>query len=98
MKFNVIIGNPPYQEKTGGGASTEMAMPLYNRFIEKAMQLKPTYISMIIPSRWMGGGKSVWDNMRRTIISGKHLSKVFNYDVSTDVFKGVDMAGGVQYF
>lgn len=98
MKFDVIIGNPPYQEKTGGGSSTEVAMPLYNRFIEKALKLNPDYISMIVPSRWMSGGKSVLDDLRRTIVEGKQLNKVYNYDVSTDVFKGVDIAGGVQYF
>lgn len=97
MQFDVVIGNPPYQELTGGGSSTEVAMPLYNRFIERFLEINVHYISMIIPSRWMSGGKSVLDDMRRIIVKGKHLEKVFNYDVSTDMFKGVDIAGGVQY-
>lgn len=98
MTFDVIISNPPYQMGTGGGASTEDAMPLYNRFIEKTMAMNPYYISMIIPSRWMSGGKAVLNDMRHQIIKEKHLSKVFNYKVSSDVFQNVDIAGGVQYF
>ena len=57
MRFNVIIGNPPYQEMTGGGTTTELSMTLYNSFIEKAMDLSTNYITMVIPSRWMSGGK-----------------------------------------
>ena len=40
MKFNVIIGNPPYQEMTGGGNKK----PLYNLFVEKAIQVVTTYM------------------------------------------------------
>lgn len=97
MKIDIVIGNPPYQELTGGGSSTEVAMPLYNRFIEKFLDIHVNYICMIIPSRWMSGGKSVLDDFKRIIVKGKHLEKVFNYDMSTDMFKGVDIAGGVQY-
>lgn len=98
MKFDLIIGNPPYQEKTGGGTVTEDAIPLYNMFIDNAMQIKPKYISMIIPSRWMSGGKPALDNMRRNIITDRHICKIYNYAISTDIFEDVDIAGGIQYF
>ena len=98
MKFDVIIGNPPYQEMTGGGTTTESSMPLYNSFIERAMDLGTGYVTMVIPSRWMSGGKSVLDDFRRRMVECKHIEKIVNFDKSTDVFPTVDIAGGIQYF
>ena len=98
MKFDIIVGNPPYQEMTGGGASTKVAMPLYNEFIMDAIRLKPEYISMVIPSRWLSGGKSVLDDFRNTMILGHKLKEVHHFERASDVFDGVDIAGGVMYF
>ncbi len=55
MKFDVIISNPPYQLSDGSGGSTDAAMPIYQKFIEKAFVLQPKYVSMIVPSKWMVG-------------------------------------------
>ncbi len=57
MQFDVIIGNPPYQ-MTGGGGGTNDA-PIYQMFVEQAMQLEPRFLSMVIPSRWMAGGRGL---------------------------------------
>jgi tRNA(Ile)-lysidine synthase TilS/MesJ len=57
MKFNAIVGNPPYQIMDGGNAAS--AMPIYNKFVEISKLCKPQYISMIMPARWYAGGRGL---------------------------------------
>ena len=98
MKFDIIVGNPPYQDMTGGGGSTKAAIPLYNTFILDAIRLKPEYISMIIPSRWLSGGMSGLDDFRNTMILGHKLKELHHFEMASDVFDSVNIAGGVMYF
>ena len=96
MKFDVIIGNPPYQMNDGGGEGSS-AIPIYDKFVKNAIKLNPRYLSMIIPARWYSGGKGL-DNFRDEILHDNRLRIIHDFPETSDCFNGINIRGGVCYF
>jgi site-specific DNA-methyltransferase (adenine-specific) len=96
MKFDVIIGNPPYHLKSDDRKGGLMK-PIYQRFVEQAKKLQPTYLSMIIPSRWFAGGVGLKD-FRKEMLRDKRLKKYVDFRNAKDCFPEISLGGGVGYF
>lgn len=95
MKFNAVVGNPPYQMMDGGNNAS--AIPIYNTFVDFSRSISPDYISMIMPARWSVGGRGL-DTFRDTMLNDYHLCKLFDFQNGADCFPGIRIGGGVCYF
>lgn len=95
FKFDVVIGNPPYQEDTNGAG--RQAKPLYNLFVEQIEAMGTPVSSIIMPSRWFAGGMGL-DKFRNYMMNDQHIIKIVDYPNSKEVFSNTSIGGGVCYF
>ena len=95
MQFDVIIGNPPYQMAGGSGGSSDSS--IYHKFVQQAINLEPRYVCMVVPSRWMAGGRGL-DDFRTIMLKGDKLKTLIDFPDSSEAFPGVQIKGGVCYF
>lgn len=97
IEYSAVVGNPPYQDTGGSGGDNDASV--YQHFVEQAEQLRPSYVSMIIPSRWFSGGReNLVGEFRARMLSQGTLRKLYDYPSSRDVFTDVEIKGGVCYF
>jgi len=93
MQFDVIIGNPPYQMANGESSD----IPIYQHFVDQAKALEPQLLCMVIPARWMAGGKWL-DEFRTEMLGDRRIRNLVDFEVMSEVFPGVDFEGGACYF
>jgi len=94
MKFNAIVGNPPYQVMDGGNSAS--AMPIYDKFVEIAKKLNPDYLSMIMPARWYAGGRGL-ELFRKDMLEDKRIRILVDFPNGKDCFPTTFIAGGICY-
>ena len=95
MKFDAIVGNPPYQVMDGGAQAS--ATPVYNLFVGVAKLIRPNFISMIMPARWYSGGKGL-DDFRASMISDIHIRRLDDFMYPETIFPNTNIRGGLCYF
>lgn len=95
MKFDVIVGNPPYQISDGGALAS--ARPIYQYFVEISNIISSRYTSLIIPTRWFVGGKGL-DDFRAEMLNDTHIKELHDCLTPEDIFPNTNIRGGVCYF
>ena len=92
MKFDVVIGNPPYQEEIEG-ANTQ-TRPIYHFFMEESYKISDKTM-LVTPARFLantGGTPKKWNHK---MLNSRHLKVRFYELKSNKVFPGTDIKGGV---
>lgn len=95
MKFNAVVGNPPYQEADGGASAS--SRPIYPYFVDISRGLNPTFVSIIIPTRWFAGGKHL-DDFRKSMLDDTHIKELHDCLHPEEIFPNTNNRGGICYF
>lgn len=98
MNFATVIGNPPYQVNDGSGASDDAANPVYQEFFNISKGISSDFVSLIMPSKWMIGGKIILKPFRREMMTDRHIIKLCDYEDCTACFSNLHIDGGICHF
>lgn len=96
MNIDYIIGNPPYQEDTGGGKSGGTA--IWHIFVDLAVKVAKKDVVIITPSRWFTGGQGISDEWRQKWLNDNRINLLVHFPDASQVFPNVGIVGGVSYF
>lgn len=90
MKFDAVVGNPPYQEETDATRKP----PIYNYFYDMAFELAPI-ATLVTPARFLFDAGQTSKEWNRKMLSDEHFKVIRYFENSKDVFDTVDIKGGV---
>lgn len=93
MKFDFIIGNPPYQDEVIGDNKT-FAPPIYHKFLENAYEISDA-VEMIHPARFLFNAGNTPKEWNRKMLTDEHLKVLYYEQDSSKVFANTDIKGGV---
>jgi len=97
MKFDAVVGNPPYQLMGGSGGNNDA--PIYQHFADIASLVTSRYCSLVIPSRWFAAGReNLLGDFRKRMLTSGNVRKLIAYTESSELFRNVEIKGGVCYY
>lgn len=101
MKFDAVVGNPPYQENDNGkrddGAVNASASPLYQYFFDLSEKIADKTINLIFPARWLTGAGKGLSSFSSRLLNDTHVRNITVFKDSSEVFPNTDIKGGVLY-
>ena len=93
MKFDFIIGNPPYQEDAIGD-NKNFTPPVYHKFIDEVYCVG-NKVELIHPARFLFDAGATPKEWNRKMLNDPHFKVVYYEPKSGNVFSGPDIRGGV---
>ncbi|MBC7524700.1 MAG: Eco57I restriction-modification methylase domain-containing protein [Flavobacterium sp.] len=101
MKFDVIVGNPPYQQTISSNSKNKsLSRQIFPDFIYLTISLNPKYLSLVTPSRWFTGDAQdkSFLKLREYFKKNNKIQSIVNIPISSSVFPDVEISGGINYF
>jgi hypothetical protein len=101
MKFDAIVGNPPYQQTISDNSKNKsLSRQIFPDFIKLCVGLNPNYLSLVTPSRWFTGDAQdkSFLRLREFFQENNHIQSIVNIPISNSVFPAVEISGGINYF